>query len=442
MVKFSGLPDPLEPRRLRERALPFVVLYGVALLLRVAYAWIAAGPGTLPSSDSLEYDQVAWNLATGAGFSLGEGLARHPTAFVPPVVPWLFSFVYRAVGHDYFAAVLTQCAVGALVPLLVVRLGTPLFGGRVGWIAGGLAAVHPLLVFFSAYLLTETTFCVVLLWAMIASLDWVRTPDGRQALLAGFLWGLAALTRPTALPLPLLTIAWGWIPLGLMLDSRSRRKQALTLLLGVIVVVGPWTLRNAGVFRAFVPVTTGGGRALLDSNNPQVWNDPALRGGAYLDRSAEPYASMVTNGSEPELDARARHAAWSYILSRPGQWPGIAWAKVARFWRFGAEGGGTGAWQREGSPLGGLLRWIDPLLLWSIVVMPFAVWGFVRALQGARRWFQSYPAWVIAFFTALAVLFWGSLRLRLPIEPLVLILAGVGFEHAWRKWRTRRLGLV
>jgi hypothetical protein len=40
--------------------------------------------------------------------------------------------------------------------------------------------------------------------------------------------------------------------------------------------------------------------------------------------------------------------------------------------------------------------------------------------------------------------FWGSLRLRVPIEPLVVVLAAFGFEDLRRRIvpRVRGLGLV
>ena len=40
-----------------------LALFAVALALRVAYAWLVHGPAPVPSSDSVTYDTVAWNLA-------------------------------------------------------------------------------------------------------------------------------------------------------------------------------------------------------------------------------------------------------------------------------------------------------------------------------------------------------------------------------------------
>lgn len=419
-----------------------LLVFAVALLLRAGYTWVSAGPGATPSSDPAEYDLVAWNLARGLGFAFGHDAGAYPTAFVPPVVPWITSLLYRVAGHHFFAALLLQCVIGALVPLLVRALASATFGGDVARIAGWLAALHPLLIFFSGYLLTETTFTAALLVALIASVGWLKTPRPGRALGTGMLWGLAALTRPTALPLPLLVALWAWGPLGLTVSGRDRIRQIALLGLGVALVVGPWTIRNAIVMHAFVPVTTGAGRALLDSNNPIVWNDPARRGGAIGTFHVEPYASMLRGKSEPEVDRIARREAFAFLGAHVREWPAMAWAKLARFWRVTREAGGTGHWQRRDSPLLGGLARVDPFLVWSVLVMPFAALGLIRALTGPRRWFLSLPALMIAAFTLGALLFWGALRMRVPIEPLVALYAAVGFEDARRRILPRARGLT
>ncbi len=420
---------------------PGLLLFAVAFGLRALYAAIAVGAGATPSSDTAEYDAVAWNLARGAGFSLDGGGGPYPTAFVPPMVPWITSLLYRAVGHHYFAAVLLQCAIGALVPLLLAGLGSTLFGGGVGRLAAWLAVFHPLLVFFSGYLLTETTFCVALLAALMASTEWIKTPGSARALGVGVLWGLASLTRPTALLLPPWIALWAWGPLGLTVSGRDRTRQVLLLGLGLLLAVGPWTLRNAAALHAFVPVTTGSGRALLDSNNPVVWDDPLRRGGTIISLAVEPYASGVRGMSEPETDAYARRQALAFVRAHAAEWPRAALDKLGRFWRLSAEGGGTGAWQRPGSPLTAWLRRVDPMLPWSLFMLPCALWGLGRALRGPRRWFLSLPLLVVLYFTLCAAVFWGALRMRVPIEPLVLLFTAVGLEDLRRRLRARASGL-
>jgi len=417
---------------------PWLLMFAVALSLRVANAWLATGPHGRPASDPVTYDTVAWNLARGAGFSLEGAGGLYPTAFIPPLLPWITSLLYRAVGHDYYAAVLLGCVVGSLAPLLLAAFATRMFGSSVGRLAGWLAVVHPLLVFFCGHLLTETPFTVMLLLALLLSAEWVKTPRSGRAFGTGIAWGLAALTRPTALALPVLVAAWAWVPLGFALPARSRLRQIALLLLGLGLTVGPWTLRNALALHAFVPVTTGAGRALLDGNNPEVWGDPEQRGGAtstfWDDHARTEYRGL----SETEVDRRARARAVAFLREHVSEWPAMAAAKAARFWRLSADTGPTPGERWVALPLRDLVRALDPLFLWSVAILPLALWGIGLSLRGPRRWFQSLSLWVLLYFTWLGMVFFGSLRMRVPIEPLVVLFAAAGLDDLGRRLRTQR----
>ena len=419
-----------------------LAMFVVALALRVAYAWIVHGPGAQPSSDSATYDQIAWNLARGLGFQLPGADAPYPTAFVPPGLPWAMSLLYRAAGHSFFDAVLLMCFFGALVPPLLRQLGRSMFGPAVGNWAGWLAAVHPLMVFFSGYVMTESLFSVTLLLALLASVAWIKQPRAGRAFWSGVLWGAASLTRPTALPLALVVALWAWGPLGLLLASGERRRQLALLLLGGALCVAPWTLRNAASLHAFVPLTTGGGRSLLDANNPVVWDDDARRGGAIAVLTTEPWATRFRGLSEVEVDRRAGREAVAFLRARVRDWPRNAWAKFARFWRWTALAPSTGTWASGSAGLAGRLQRLDPLLPWSILFFPLAAWGLARTLRGTRRHFQLLPLWIVAAATLGSIVYWGALRLRVPIEPLVTLYAAAGIaDLVWRA-RVRRAGLA
>ena len=433
---------PRPPRTPRKFPAEAALLFAVGFVLRAAYTWAANGRTPVPYADSADYDTIAWNLARGAGFALNGAAGPHATAFRPPVVPWLTSLLYRVTGHDFFAALLLQCALGALVAPALASYAKGTFGPGVAKWAGWLAALCPLLVFFSGYLLTETTFALLLVVALHLSAEWIKTPRPGRALGAGLAWGVATLTRPTALPLPLLVALWAWFPLGLTVNGRDRVRQVAMLLLGVALAIGPWTLRNAAQFGAFVPVTTGGGRALLDANNPLVWDDPQHAGGAFSVYHLEPYAARYRGLSEVQADALSTRLAKEFLAERRAQWPAMAAAKLARTWRLGREGGGSGTWAREGSPVARLLAVADPLLLWSLVAFPLALAGVWVTLRGPKRLFLSLPLVAIGFFTALVVVYWGALRMRVPIEPLVVLYAAAGADALWRAVRLRRSGLT
>ena len=420
---------------------PWLLMFAAALALRVGSAWFATGPHARPTSDPATYDTVAWNLARGAGFSLEGAGGSYPTAFVPPVLPWVTSLLYRLVGHDYFAAVLLGCVIGSLVPLVLAAFAARMFGARVGRLAGWLAVVHPLLLYFCGHLLTETPFTVTLLLALLLSAEWVKAPRPGRALGAGIAWGLAALTRPTALALPLLVAVWAWGPLGFALSPRGRLRQVALLLLGLALAVGPWTLRNALVMHAFVPVTTGAGGALLVGNNAGAWTDPANRGGGSNDLWEELVRTEYRGLSETETDVRARARAVAFLRGHVAEWPAMAAAKLARFWRLSASAAPAHAERWVAPSLRELARAVDPLFLWSIAALPLALWGLGLSLRGPRRWFQSLSLWVILYFSWLGVVFFGSLRMRGPIEPLVILFAAAGLDDLARRLQARRSGL-
>ncbi|HTR97362.1 MAG TPA: glycosyltransferase family 39 protein [Candidatus Acidoferrales bacterium] len=445
MIRLAPRPpsDPARrPHGARGVPWPGLLLFATGFAVRALYTWLALGRHPIPVNDGISYDEIGWNLARGVGFHVHWAAGTYPTAFRPPLYPFLISLVYRAVGHDVFLALVAQCALGGLLPVLLASFARATFGSSVARIAGLLAAIHPMLIFFSAYLLTETTFAFVMLLALAASADWVKTPRPARALGAGLLWGAAVLTRPNALLLPPLVAAWAWVPLGLTVTNRDRLRQVALLAAGVALVVAPWTLRNARVMHAFVPVTTGGGRALFDANNPLIWTDPARRGGAESVYNIEPWASRYRGLDEVQADRLSGEMAVDFLRAHVAQWPTMAVAKLGRFWRLTSEGGAlTGRWQASGSALARLRGRLDPLLGWSLLILPLAIWGAVRSLAGPKALFLSLPLLVIGAFTLTAVVYWGALRMRVPIEPLVVLYAAAGADDLRRRWRMRRSGL-
>ena len=58
------------------------------------------------------------------------------------------------------------------------------------------------------------------------------------------------------------------------------------------------------------------------------------------------------------------------------------------------------------------------------------------------RHFQMLPLHVIALFTIGSTLYWGALRMRVPVEPLVVLYAGVGLARLIWRIRVKRAGLA
>ena len=381
---------------------------GVALLARLAH--LAFGPGwnVQPYSDSVDYHRLAAHLAAGQGFTLGPESALYPTTFRPPLMPALVAPLYALFGPHYVVALLLQVVLSALAVPAAARLAKETLGDAAARVTAPLTALWPGLIFFSTNLGTET---LALLLALVALLLAVRTFARGGAALAlgtGLALGLAALARPTALPLAALLLPWLLLCAPRAFAARSR--DAALALLGLALCILPWSARNHAVTGRWPLVTSGGGNALWDSNNPLVVTDPALRGNALSLRQVEPYAREFQGLDEVGIDSLSAVRAKAFLAARPDLWAKLAGWKLARFFRLTGEIGGQ--------------PWRDPIF-WSWgLLAPFALVGFVRAAARPRRPEAALALAVIAQ-TALAIVYWGSLRMRAPIEP-VLIVLGAG----------------
>ena len=96
----------------------------------------------------------------------------------------------------------------------------------------------------------------------------------RTALVAlgtGMAGGAAVLTRPSwGLFLPAALLAW--VMACLVGRDRYRRRAALRgsvlVLVGVVLVMSPWWVRNARIYGRFVPTSR------LDGSQPLRWTEP------------------------------------------------------------------------------------------------------------------------------------------------------------------------
>jgi 4-amino-4-deoxy-L-arabinose transferase-like glycosyltransferase len=146
---------------------------------------------------------------------------------------------------------------GALGPLLLAAIALRLFRSRAAALAAGVAAAFdPSLILVSSDVQSEPLFFVLLLLSGFFLLVCVDRPSSNFGVLAGALLGLAALTRPSALcvvPLLFGPLADRRYPL------RVRWHLAASALLGFVLSLAPWTLRNAVVYREFIPISDVGG---------------------------------------------------------------------------------------------------------------------------------------------------------------------------------------
>jgi hypothetical protein len=389
-----------------------VALTALAFVVRVAYLlWEPAC--------ALAGDESSW-VALGTQ-ELGrphEGLnpLRVHLIFYPPLYPYFIAVLYRLLG-SLDAVLCVQAAVGALLVPAVARAGRTAFSSSVGLAAAAVVAVYPDFVWFSVRFWSETLFIVTLWWGIERVLRADASRSRGPAALAGVVWGLSTLTRE--LSLYLAPFAALWLARGLIAPPRKESRaenrggflRAGVFLLALVLTLAPWTIRNAVVFHAFIPVSTMGASNLWQGNVPLTH----LEVHETLGRITDPI----------ERDRYARKLAWQVILERQPSWIFEKTAiQMPEFWKAGSEVLDHLVGRGSCGPLSST----TVKALEVVTVGPYLVLLGI-SLVGLARW-RVTSSGVLLLVLAGAynlahVAAYATTRFRLPILPVVFLFAAL-----------------
>ncbi len=359
------------------------------------------GFGAFSGGDVLEYDALGWSLAKGEGYSTEDG----PNTFRPPGYPAFLALIYLVFGHSYMAVKVTQSVLGALTCFMIFKLGEHFFTKRVGAIAAGIAAVYPLLIVYTGVLLSETLF-VCLSMVFLYLLTRVPSRDSFwPALLAGVVLGVMNLTRPVALLLPAFLFIWG---LYIFPDKRRSVVLISTLVASMLVVILPWTLRNYVVTRSFLLVSAHHWGTLYGANNPNILKNPEAIGGWI---------------QPPEgMDYRTEYISFmkTMMFEQPLELVRLELHKLKRFWNVLPK---TSDRDR-----------ILSLLSYGLL-LPLCAIGVVLSWNCPQKPWILFM-WVL-YFNFIAILFHGSTRYRLPVEPTLILFGAFALDRLYASFVVR-----
>jgi hypothetical protein len=236
----------------RIGARPLLGIFLLALVSRLAVvAW--TGAATAHFGDAPAYQLAARALAQTGSYPL----KTDAFYFRPPGYAAFLTVVTLGHPDRVVLAKVASAVLGGFAAVILAAIAARLFGKRGVAIGVGIAAaLDPSLVMVSSDVQSEPLFLVLLLGAGFLLLASVDRPSSTLSLAAGILTGLAILTRPSALLVAPLLAA----PLGdLRWPFRVRAHIAAAGILGAVISLAPWTIRNAVVYREFVLVSDVGG---------------------------------------------------------------------------------------------------------------------------------------------------------------------------------------
>jgi tetratricopeptide (TPR) repeat protein len=406
-------------------------IFVLAVLVRGVYLYESSDNPTFraPVVDSLTYDQMARRLLAG------EGLTRD-FFWQPLFYPLFLAGVYRVSDFSILAVKVIQMILGGATCLLVFRLGQRLFGRQTGILAGLIAAFYMPLVFFEQELLATgwAAFCSVA--AVLCLLRAREKPTVWRCFILGLTGAFSIIVRPVFLPFfaaGCLWLAVSWI--RDRVGGSAFACGAVMVALGSLIIFAPVAILSRQVMGRAKILPYSGGVNLYIGNNPDYEETINIRPGLGWRKLMElPQKEGITDSYEKEKFfankaveyARAQPISFAkglayktvqFLSSREmprnfdihlfRRWSGLLRAGV---WKAGGFG----------FPFGALLG--------------LAVVG---AFSQRRR--IPGPVWLMMIlYPASVILVFVASRYRVPVVPVMTVLAATGCGATFGYCRQRR----
>jgi len=387
------------------------------------------------AKDDSVYDQLATNVIAGHGFSISPGEPYEPMGARSPGYPAFLAVVYEVAGHETDAVRLVQIALSVATCLIVYLLGLPLVGRRGALMAAAIYATLPAAVGYPSEVLTEANEALFVVGAVYAVYRCRDEHASRWWSVAAAVWlGLATLARPDYQFLIVFLFA---ALLCTVVHWRVAAGRAALALLCFAALLFPIMIWNYARFDRFIGLASGSGHALLvaqleaEGKTGRVLDaELQRRYGAAFERDHHRKMTFL-DGASPDQDPSRMRDFVAFLKAEPDVYVKNTVRRLVAFW-------GPRSWSdallldkdfseysaaRDYLRLGAKVA----LLAWDAAVLGLAAIGALLAL---RRWREFAPVIGVVLYTSLIYgLVYGGARYRVPVLPVISILAVVSLQY-------------
>jgi 4-amino-4-deoxy-L-arabinose transferase-like glycosyltransferase len=403
--------SPLVTAWARIRTSPGWIV-AIALLLRAG--WIVVGHTyKFKSTDDnfgfgWEMGRIGASLASGHGFSSPFGPATGPTAWEPPLYPYLTAGVFLLFGiyskASAFVLLMLNSVFSALTCIPIFLIARRMFSEKVAVGSAWAWALLPNIIFWCTRAIWETSLAALLLTTIVWLALTLEERDGwRPWVQFGLLWGITALSSTSLLSFLPAAGLWAWY----RRTRRGKRSFAGVVLASVVffACITPWLVRNYEIFGKFIFIRDNFGAELRLGNGNGADGTLML----YLDATHDVYAmrQFQAMGELPYIAMRKQQAL-DYIRADYGRFAKLSVRRFVYFWA-GSPKDTQPWWMSEAK---------NSLFLAASVLM---FWGLGRALR-LRKPGAWLLLWLILLYPAVYYFVYCIPRYRHPIEPEMAIL--------------------
>jgi len=416
-----------------------IALVLLSFLVRLVLLASQAPGAFFFGGDGPYYVQQGWLIAHHA--------LANPQTKLGPLYPLLLALLWLLfpdapnplTAGVYPASYLTllrliQVVLGTLAVYLSYRIAWQVSRQRPAALVAALGVgLGPAFVLLPLYVLTEPVFMTLLLAAVWFYLQSLRHPSALRFGLAGTFLGLASLTRPVALLLPLLFLAHLlWIRRG-----RNWRKSLLPFLTATLILILPWML--------YLYLETG--NPFPEGLGANLWIGAAYEG-KWTGTETTYYRSQEFGGERQDFLPEAV----GIIESDPAAWLKLRTANLLQSimipYATGDLGGPSvkqalAAWWQGSRSFRAIKSIVSlpqfapklAIYIFHYFALVFGILGIAAALRRVRQ--AAIPVLLpIIYLLAVHGVLTALPRYLFPAEPFLWIFAGAGFAWMWDRVRS------
>jgi 4-amino-4-deoxy-L-arabinose transferase-like glycosyltransferase len=412
-----------------DRRIGLMVVMGVAVVVRLVYVWLYYH---LPDWHHLTVDNLFhhhWAEVIALGNVVGD-----TTYFRAPFYIWCLAVLYAVFGVSLWVGRLFGLAIGLASTFCTYLLGKRMFSYRVGLAAALLQSLVGIIIYFDAELLLDPLFTLLLQIGLLLWWSWHQSGNWRGLAGAGMVLGVATLTRPTAL---VIVVVLAGVMMLTSRNSLRRRLRSTTIFVtGVLLLVAVTFVRNLAVAEDPVLVASQGGVNFYIGNHEQA---DGVSAALPEPLGANWRIQQITHAAEQAVGRSLKPGeVSSYWLDRGLEWIGENPLQAVQLYGAKLYRCFSGEEVSNNRDLG---RFTDRVWLLRLLPVSFSALFAFSLVAVVGLWRRSLAVRLLGLtslvYLATVALFFFSSRFRLPVIPLLVVLATVGAAHTLERLLSR-----
>lgn len=376
-------------------------IFLIALLIRCVVIFLFQNPPI--STDFLkDYDIIAKNIVQEKSFSIE---ANNPVSHRLPLYPFYLALIYFIFGHSLILLKIFNSVLSGITCVLIYSIGKKAFGEAISKIACLLLAFYPPFIWQDMMLTSEPLF-ISLFIGSVFLIYYLKKP-----FLGGIILGLAILTRPIPILLPVFVALL--VSLFLKANFKMSMRNVFVTYIGIILIISPWTIRNYITQGGFILVSNYGGGAsfYLGTTDHQI---PPLVKNDRVQKDLESVPGFK-EASALTVDRILYTAGIKNILKNPTKSLMIFGLKPLLFW-YATDSG----------------RYDIFIIFMQLFYLIPCIIGIFSSLKNPSYDKQKLLILmsIILYFLVFHTIAFSGVRYSMPIMPFIILFAG----YSWYAW--------